>query len=526
MSQRIDVPGMGIVEFPDGMSDNDIATAIRRNMPQEPAAPAAPDEGVAESLLIGAGRATDKLIAGAQQLYYGAKSKLEPKGVSSLIAGTETDRKLAQIAADQAEKDRLYKPLQDAHPAATAIGEMVPGLGVGAVTGGTTLIGGALAGGLPSLLSYGSAEDRLKRGATDALGGALGAKVGQLVAKVLKPATAGAQGVSDTALAAAERLGVKPTAAQITQNPGTQALENYLLRSPGSSGAIQRVMQNNQTALNRGAAKAMGETADSLDEGVFAAAKSRIGDEFDRLGQITKPDLSGNFLTTLAKIDSDNAARGAFKSGKVDDLVNKGLDLAANNNLTGQAYKEVRTELANQAQAAFRNGDATVGQAYKSLVASLDEAAKSTLSKADQMAWDKARKEWGAFKTLSKSNVAEAGNVSAARTAAAVRAKNPNFRAGGVDGELADIARVGEAFKGVGNPNSGQLAQIQSYANPLYGIPLALGNRAAAAAYTSPLGQMYLTRGLLDVGQTGQGLLGQMGAQLGAPYARNLLGVE
>ena len=35
MPQQIDVPGMGLVEFPDGMSDNEISTAIMRNMQQE-----------------------------------------------------------------------------------------------------------------------------------------------------------------------------------------------------------------------------------------------------------------------------------------------------------------------------------------------------------------------------------------------------------------------------------------------------------------------------------------------------------
>lgn len=35
MPQRIDVPGMGIVEFPDGMSDDQISAAIRANMPQQ-----------------------------------------------------------------------------------------------------------------------------------------------------------------------------------------------------------------------------------------------------------------------------------------------------------------------------------------------------------------------------------------------------------------------------------------------------------------------------------------------------------
>ncbi len=35
MPQQIDVPGMGVVEFPDGMSDDQIASAIKKNMPSQ-----------------------------------------------------------------------------------------------------------------------------------------------------------------------------------------------------------------------------------------------------------------------------------------------------------------------------------------------------------------------------------------------------------------------------------------------------------------------------------------------------------
>src|SRR5262245_11540466 len=42
MPQQIDVPGMGIVEFPDGMSDADISAAIQRSMPGQMQGP--PDE--------------------------------------------------------------------------------------------------------------------------------------------------------------------------------------------------------------------------------------------------------------------------------------------------------------------------------------------------------------------------------------------------------------------------------------------------------------------------------------------------
>jgi uncharacterized protein YecT (DUF1311 family) len=502
------------LEFPDGTAPEVIQGTVRKMLAQAPAAaPIAqvPEQGMGESMLIAAGRGTDKIVQGVRQAYNWA---------------TGDQATLDKIAADEAEKDRLYKPIQEKFPVATGLAEMAPNVAAGFLTGGTSVAGAVAANALPALLSYGSAEERAKRAAVDGAFGGVGVKAGQAIARALKPAGVGAQTVSNTALEAAKRIGYEPTPAQITQNPGMAAFENYLLRSPGSSGAMQKIANANQTALNRAGAKAMGETADALDEGVFAAAQSRIGGEFDRLSQVTKPDLTGGFLTALAKVDADNLARGSFASEKVTKLVDKGLDLAAKNNLDGKAYKEIRTALSNEAQAAFKANDATVGQAYKALVSALDDAAKGSLSKADQQAWDAARKEWGAFKTLTKSNVAEGGNVSAARAAAAVRAQGPALRTGKASGELADVARVGEAFKGVPNPTSGQLTQQMLYGNPFTGVPLMLGNKAAAAAYLSPVGQRYFARGLLDVGSTGQALLNRGGSVLAVPAGRGLLGVE
>lgn len=509
--QRIEVPGMGIVEFPDGMSDADMTAAIQRSVQSAPAQPEGSSEGMAESMLIAAGRGTDKLVQGVRQAYNWA---------------TNDQATLAKMAEDEAEKDRLYRPLQDKYPVATAIAETAPMLAVPMGAPAHLVAKGAVAGALPGLVGYGSAQDRMRNGLTGAVGGAAGAGLGLAASRILKPAGVGAASVSDDAMQAAQRIGFTPTAGQRTQNPAMLNFENYLARSPGSSGVMQRVNDANQTALNRAGARAMGETADALDEGVFASAQGRIGGEFDRLAQITKPDLTGNFLNVLAKIDGDNSARGSFASPKIRDLVDKGLDLAAKNNLDGKAYKEIRTELSNLAQSSFKSGDATTGQAYKSLVSALDDAAKGSLSKADQQAWDVARKQWQAFKTLTKSNVAEGGNLSGPRAAAAVRAQGPALRTGRASGELADVARVGEAFKSVPNPNSGNLVQQMVYGNPITGLPMMLGNRAAAAAYMSPLGQRYMAQGLLDVGPTGQKLLTRGGGVLSVPAMRGLLGVE
>lgn len=507
MAKRIDVPGIGIVEFPDGMSDAEIASAIKANAPQEP------EVGAMKAGLIAAGRTTDKVVQGVRQMYN---------------AATGDTATLEKMAADEAEKDRLFAPLAKQRPIATAVGGAAPMLAVPA--GGATALGfigrSALAGALPNALSYGSLEDRAKGAAIGAAGGAVGGGIGLGVARALKPAGATAAGISDDAAAAAERIGVSLSPGQKSQNAAMINFENYLAKSPGSSGAMQAKQQAQQSAINRAASNAIGQNSDDLSEGVFAAAKKGIGTEFERLQSITNPQVGNDFLNALAKIDADNAARGAFKSKSVDTLVDKGIDLAAQGKLTGKAYKEIRTVLTNDAEAAFKAGDATLGQALKTVRKALDDAAKASLSKAEQDAWDKTRAQWAAYKTLTKSNVAEAGNVSPARVAADLRRGGDGFRTGAMNGPMADIGKLGEAVKGAQNPNSGQLTQQMMYGNPLTGLPMLLGNKLAQSVYTAKPVERYLSEGLLNVGPKSRLLLGRIGGPTGAPLVQSYLGVQ
>jgi hypothetical protein len=499
-------------EVPDGTTPEQAQAMIAQSMPDIPRDdPSGPQEGMGEAALIAAGRGTDKLVQGVRQAYNYL---------------TNDQKTLNQMSADEAEKDKAYAPLRQKFPVATGMGEAAPALAAGFMTGGTSLVGGAAAAGLPSLLSYGTGEERLKRAGTDAAFGAAGAGAGKLLARALKPAGAGVAGASDDALAAAERIGYKPLPSQIANSPGMANIENYLLRTPGGSGTMQKAVTANQTALNRAGAKSMGEVADTLDEGVFGAAGKNIGREFERLQTVTKPQLGDDFVNVLADLEASNQARGAFRSKHVDHLVSKGLDLAAKGDLDGKAYKEIRTQLTNEALMMTKMGDTTTAGAFRDLRAALDKAAKESLSDADKAAWDTSRKQWQAFKTLGKTNISEGGNASAARAAAAVRRENPGFRAGGMNGDLADIARVGEAFKAVSNPNSGNQVTSMLFGNPFTGLPMLAGNKIAAELYMSPLGQRYFSRGLIDVGQAGQGLLSRAGVQGAIPAGRGLLGVE
>jgi hypothetical protein len=499
--QRIEVPGIGIVEFPDGMSDDAISKAIQANMPQEKAAP---KMGVMETLMIGAGKKTDDILNGLAQLALIGEPKAQ-----------------AALAAKVAEGQRLYQPVREQRPVISRIGEALPAL---AVPGGASSYAGAMgAAALPELASYGSAQERLARGGAAAAGGAVGRALGGAVSSVLKPSGVGTT-VSREATDAAKRIGYKPLAGQATQNPAMLNVENYLARNPGSSGTMAAINEANQKALNRAAAKAIGQNADDLGTGVLKAAENTIGGEFQRLQEITAPRLGNEFVDALVKIEQSNVARGAFRDKTVDSVLDKALDLAAQGNLSGKAYKEIRTELSNQATRAFKNGDATLGQAVKSIREALDEAAQQSLSKADQEAWKVARKQWGNWKALTKGLVAEGGNVSAARVAGQLRSGSPGFRTGDVTGPLADVGRIGETFKGALNPNSGNQVSMMVYGNPITGIPATAANFTAAKVYTSPLAQWYLRNGLLDIGQGGESLLQGAGVPIGVGGMNSLLG--
>jgi hypothetical protein len=508
VTQRIEVPGIGVVEFPDGMTDDQIASAIKANSPQESGAQKlAKETGVGEAIMVGAGAKTNDILNGLTQLY------LKATGDTKALGGLKTNVE---------EGKSLYYPLAKERPIATGVGSALPAMavpGAGAGYGGA-----ALAGAIPELLSYGSAEERLGRGAVGAVGGVAGRAIGSGITNLLKPAGSGVN-ANAAAMEAAGRIGYRPLAGQATQNPALLNVENYLARTPGSSGTMQTILRENQKAVNRAAASSIGQNADDVSASVLNAAEKSLGADFQRLQSVTAPQLGDDFVSSLVKIEESNAARSAFRDPQIDSLLEKAMDLAAKGNLSGTAYKEIRTELSGQATKAFKGGDATLGQAVKTVREALDDAAEKSLSKADQEAWRVARTQWGNWKTLTKGLVAEAGDVSPARVAAQLR-NQPGFRTGNLQGPLADVARIGEGVKGALNPNSGSLTQGMLYGNPLTGVPLAASNYLGAKVYTNPVVQKYLREGLLDIGKNGELIVKATGVPLGVAGTKSLLGVE
>jgi len=507
--KQVNVPGMGVVEFPDGMSDAAIVAAIKANTPPPSGAElTAKSTGFGEAFMASAGKKTQDMIDGILQKY------LEATGDEKALGGLATN-----VAARNAE----FAPLLKERPVATGLGGALPAMAVPGA--GSGYLGAMGAAALPELLSYGTNAERASKGGVAALGGATGRAIGGGITSLLKPAGVGVN-PNAAAMEAAKRIGYKPMAGQATQNPAMLNVENYLARNPGSSGTMQAINGANQSAVNRAATASIGQAGDDVGAGVLGAAQRELGAEFTRLQAATAPKLGNDFVNALATIEARNAALGSFRNTKIDALLDKSLDLAAQSNLSGKAYKEIHTELSAQATKAFKAGDAAEGQAFKAVREALDEAAGKSLSPADRAAWDTVRQQWGNWKTLTKGQVAEAGNVSPARVASQLRQQGPGFRTGATSGPLVDVGRIGEGIKGALNPNSGNLPQMMMYGNPVTGIPLSIGNALAAKTYTNPTIQRYLREGLLDIGANGELIVKATGLPFGIAATKGYLGAQ
>ena len=295
---------------------------------QQQAAPSE-DPGFGQSTLIGAGRTFDRVGKGMQQLYYGA-------------TGNEAEQK--KLAERAGEDDRIYKPLQEARPWATGIGEALPSM-VLPGGGATTLLGNAgrmaLASGLPGALEYGSAGDRMLKGGMGAaagaalpLGGAL-FKSGKSFAEPLynagRESIAGRtlnRAAGDDAANVISKLqggsplvpGSMPTVAHLSENGGINALER--------SAAASNPQAYAQRAMEQASARLSALRGISGDDATLAAAKgardAAAGPLYDQAKtQMMKntPELNAIIESlppsVLAKANSlAMLARDPLKSGK------------------------------------------------------------------------------------------------------------------------------------------------------------------------------------------------------------------
>jgi hypothetical protein len=561
MVQKVTVPDIGVIEFPDSMSSQDIVKALQsmQGMPA-PRQPKTVTEKVLASPVGGVIRGLrDIPDAGAQMLTRGLEA-VAPAG-SSMEKFMQAERKRVEDINREAE--RAYqqdwrmgqmKPnefdvgravggaVATAIPATTAVKAL--GLMTAPVRAGA--VSGAIGGGLQPVLEP---QDSFaeQKAMQVGLGGALGAGGGYLGDKITNllfgrgaaPAVGGAGAPSSAqatvsatptaqvtggginlgsvapesgaALTAAQKailergkaMGFKTTPAQETGSRSLLQMEARMESSPFTSAPFNTIKTENQKVLNRATAQAIGVNSDELSNPVLAQAQRQISDVYKKVATPDVRKVDG--MTFMNNIDLvDNAFEGLTTQPlKTNILVKQLQDLALKGEASGVQLQNLSSKIGKRAKNEMTTamGDRELGSALFQLKEMVDDALSAGLSKAEQEAFATARNNYRNLMTIrTASGVVNpsSGNVSGLNLASALTRKDPQgFVFGSNQTPMYEAARFAQAFRPIVG-DSGTATRSMEY-SPL-NMLLSMPTNLAARAYTSAPASSVLTR---TVGGTG-----------------------
>lgn len=420
----------------------------------QPAAKLKPEDtpGVGQTLLIGAGRTYDKILDGLTQAW--------------MAVNGDTDSTKRALKANVDEKTRLYQPLQEARPIATAVGESLPSMIV-PVGGSATALGTAgklaLSGAVPAALEYGTPEERLKRAsiaaAASVVGGQVVPKALQVIGQAVKNGVSTLAGKVSPEVAAlyqkATSLGIPVNVAQLSDSKFVKTLASAVESMPFTGAAATR--QSQQEAFNRAVSRTFGEDAPKVTRDLYDAARTRLGQQFEDLSarnnlNVTPALLSdiGNVSNSATKFATQDTNRAVTNA--IDELMSK-MD-PATGKIPGAAYQSLDSQLSKL----LKGGDEKsvyLGQLRDAIRSAMDHS----IAPADQAAWSTARSQYKNLKAVRDLVAKEGadGNISPALLMGRLNATQAGKEtmARGSRGELGDIAQVGKQFLLDKIPNSG-----------------------------------------------------------------------
>ena len=279
------------------------------------------------------------------------------------------------------------------------------------------------------------------------------------------------------ASAAAARLGINPTWAQRSNSPTLMQIEDTLRRMPGGGGVFGANDIGNAKAVNTAAASAIGQKSDRVTGEVLANAEDALGSARDKLRQgvnIAKGDTTVLSAIQNASSDLKKSLRGSGVFNNDMERIKQGIN---GGDIAGEQYQIWRTDLRGAMDTAYKAGKAKLGDAYKKVLGSLDEAARGSSGKD----WKENDKAFSTLDILQKGNVVnpETGNVSPSLLTNAFFQKfGKTAKQGKMPGPIADIASTQKAYPkwAEGSPTG----KVESYSSL---VPWLLSPASWAAAH-------------------------------------------
>jgi hypothetical protein len=455
MPQIIEVPGHGQVEFPDGMSDGDIATAIRRNMmiPKEPSAV----DRAGRVAGLGA-RAVTQGVLGLPVMVGDAVNQgvnLGIKGINA-VAGTDIQPRASVQDGFQSLMNNAGLPEPQTMPERFATGVTSALAGTGAQLQAARQAPGAVAEILRSVPGKQVASAATGAAAAQGVAEAGGGTAAQMAAGVAggmvpfgpqmmrgaRPLTPTEQTGAD---AIASGLTVPPT--QVRPNLANKVLEG----TAGKITTAQSASAKNQPVVNKIVVEELGLPKGTvLSQSVLEGVRSKAGMAYGRIKMLPlkfKPD--NDFAKDVADLTGDYAiaAKEFPKTTGSVEIDNLQADLLAAKTISPPAAIEKIKDLRFNATKNYKSYDdpakAALGAAQKRAANALEDLVERRLTQSGKS--DLVDEFRQARTLIAKTYDAEAalntatGNVSG-RTLATISDKHP------LSGGMGRVAQVAKTF--------------------------------------------------------------------------------
>ena len=394
MTQTVNVPGVGPLNFPDGMSQEDMAAAILQNYPEIHKAPAASAPvtptaaptpavapSVAEKLYRGAKDPLDALVqladkaipASVQGVNRSVNNwladklpsvfdKMPESGASGMIANQEVAYQAQRKAAGESGLDAWRLAGNVASPANLAIAARAPQaaslmgrVGVGAGQGALS--------GLLNPVTDGDfwAEKAKQVGMGSVVGGAVPVVTGAL-SRVVSPNAS-----TNVDVQVLKDAGIKPTIGQ-TLGGWANSMEEKAQSLPILGDMIRYNRRSTWDDLNRaGANRALEQVGEELPKSIKPGnetslyVRKKLGGLYDELVPQLKVQADQPFMDAvdalkanvkLSNINPESAAK--FERFIDNAIVNKFQGQAA---MTGQTYKGVQSDITNEIKSLIKSTD-------------------------------------------------------------------------------------------------------------------------------------------------------------------------
>lgn len=413
MPQVVNVLGYGPITFPDGMSREEIATALKKLPPitadQAPAVPAQPTTvggKLAASPVGGFVRGMmDIPEAGAQLLTRGLEA-ISPAG-SSMEQFMQSERQ--RVEDINRQNEALYRQSRAGQfmPEEMDVGRVVGNVGASLLPSTAAVkalnlaaapvkagaVGGAVSGALQPV-TPGATDFFSQKAQQVGAGGVLGAGGGYATNKLLNalfgkgptitpsagattaqaqtnatvtptatvtggqvtPGAVGADvsaGLTEAQKAILDRgksMGFRTTPGQETGSRSLQQMEARLESNPFTSGAFNTIKSNNQSVLNRAAAQAIGVDAAELSNPVLAQAQRQISAVYTKVASPNAQKLDQMYV--MNGIDLiDSAAEGlTTQPFKTNIFVKQLQELANKGEATGNQLTTLSSKIGKRAK--------------------------------------------------------------------------------------------------------------------------------------------------------------------------------